>query len=144
MIFGSLEYFLYSDSSSNTVWEMKSETCCWQMDIYFGGIFSLLSKRTIAQILFSIYCFVLGKVLALLGNGQICVLFYVLRISGYISWIHFHIWNYCVILLRQKVFSKTSHDILFANADWGSPSDANHTQISWLYKEMSNPRDGWQ
>jgi hypothetical protein len=29
---------------------------------------------------FPIYCFVLGKVLALLGNGRTCVLFYVLRI----------------------------------------------------------------
>ncbi len=90
--------------------------------------FSLLSKRTAAQLLFPVYCFVLGKVLALLGNGQICVLFYVLRISGYISWIHFSIWNYSVILLRQKVFLKTSHDILLWNAE-----DHHLTQITLKY-----------
>jgi hypothetical protein len=81
-------------------------------------IYSLLSKRTTAQLLFPIYCFVLGKVLALLGNGQICVLFYVLRISGY------NILNSIPYLELQRniiaprgFLKKTSHNILFGNAE---------------------------
>ncbi len=71
-------------------------------------------KRTTAQLLFPHLLFCSWESFGFAGewpNLLYLKLFYVLCISEYIFWIHFHIWNYSVISLRQKVFLKMYHDM---------------------------------
>jgi hypothetical protein len=120
----------------------KWSRCCWQMDVC---IFSVLSKRTIAQIglLFFHLLFRSWESFSVAGEWPN------LRLVLRLAYLRVYILNSLpyLELLRNIIAPEGFLENVPWHSlckRWGSPSDANHTQISWLYKEMSNPRDGWQ